>query len=271
MLMPTQRRQHTQPSEWQLSLLKPIYKGHNKDETDPASYRGIYLNDTLARLFEGLLISRLTTHTELLNTLTYNQLGTKPNTQTHDAIYALFAIIQHNKCTLGKPTYVAFIDYSTTYPSVHCDGLSSTLLKNDIRGNMWYHLQARFDKIKLQVLHPGISVRHTVDILRDLTEGSRLSPTLFGMFVADIAHGSRTQSQIPPGLFTLDTNHKTHTPVERTTDRQNQTEIECLLNDNHQKGKMVIMIMKTSGSQVDSPVAEGKRKEGGGRKIRDLH
>ena len=40
-------------------------------------------------------------------------------------------------------------------------------------------------------------------------------------------------------------------------------EIECLLNDNHQKGKMMIMIMKTSGSQVDSPVAEGKRKEGG--------
>jgi len=48
-------------------------------------------------------------------------------------------------------------------------------------------------------------------------------------------------------------------------------EIECLSNDNHQKGKMMIMIMKTSGSQVDSLVAEGKRKEGGGRKIRDLH
>jgi len=48
-------------------------------------------------------------------------------------------------------------------------------------------------------------------------------------------------------------------------------EIECLLNDNHQKGKMMIMIMKTSGSQVDSPVAEGTKKEGGGRKIRDLH
>jgi len=40
------------------------------------------------------------------------------------------------------------------------------------------------------------------------------------------------------------------------------TEIECLLNDNHQKGKMMIM---TSGSQVDSPVAETTRQEGGGR------
>jgi len=39
----------------------------------------------------------------------------------------------------------------------------------------------------------------------------------------------------------------------------------------HQKGKIMIMIMKTPGSQVDSPVAEGNRREGGGRKIRDLH
>ena len=33
---------------------------------------------------------------------------------------------------------------------------------------------------------------------------------------------------------------------------------------------MIIMIMKTLGSHVDSPVAEGNRKEGGG-KMRDLH
>jgi len=130
---------------------------------------------------------------ELLNTLTYNQLGTKPDTQTHDAIYSLFAIIEHSKCTLENPTYVAFIDYSTAYPSVHRDRLSSTLLKNDIRGNMWHHLQAKFDKIKLRVFHPGISARHTVDILRGLPEGSRLSPTLFGIFVADLVHELRAK------------------------------------------------------------------------------
>jgi len=48
-------------------------------------------------------------------------------------------------------------------------------------------------------------------------------------------------------------------------------EIECLLYDSHLKGKMMIMIVKTLGSQVDSPVAEGIKKEGGGRKMRDLH
>ena len=33
---------------------------------------------------------------------------------------------------------------------------------------------------------------------------------------------------------------------------------------------MMSMIVKTPGSQVDCPVAEGNRKEGGGRKMRDL-
>ena len=63
----------THPSDWHLSLLQPTYTGHNKDKTDSASYRGIYLNDTLrvAKICEGLLISRLTTQTVLFNTHTH--------------------------------------------------------------------------------------------------------------------------------------------------------------------------------------------------------
>jgi len=136
--------------------MQPIYKGHDKDKTDPASYRGIYLNDTLAKLFEGLYIARLTTHTELNNTLTSNQLGTKPCTQTHDAIYSLLSTIQYNKYTHQKPTYVAFVDYSTAYPSVHRDRMSSILLHNGTVGHMWQHLRARIETIRLQVLYPNI-------------------------------------------------------------------------------------------------------------------
>jgi len=71
---------HVQPTDCQLSLMQPIYKGHDKDKTDPASYRGKNLNDTLTKLFEGLLLARVTTHTESNNTLTSKQLGTKPCT-----------------------------------------------------------------------------------------------------------------------------------------------------------------------------------------------
>ena len=83
---------------------------------------------------------------------------------------------------------------------------------------MWHHLRARFDKIKLRVLHPGISARHTVDILRGLPEGSRLSPTLFGIFVADLVHELRTKfphavihlGHSPPHPHTLRSRSTTH-------------------------------------------------------------
>jgi len=102
-----------------LRLLQPIYKGHSKDKTDPASYRGISLNDTLAKLFEGLLITRLTTHTELLNTLIDSQLETNPHTQTHDAIYSRFTMIQHDEFTLENPTYTTLQGIATHNNTLH--------------------------------------------------------------------------------------------------------------------------------------------------------
>jgi hypothetical protein len=98
-----------------LSLTTYIQRTQQR-QNRPSILQSIYLNDTLGKLFEDLLIARLTTYTELFNTLTHYQLGTKPNTQTRDAIYSLFAIIQHNKYTLQNPTHVAFVDYSTPTP-----------------------------------------------------------------------------------------------------------------------------------------------------------
>jgi len=147
----------------------------------------------LAKFCEGLLLARLITHTELDNTLTSNQRCTKSCAQTHDAIYSLISTIQYNKYTIQKPTYVAFVDYSTAYPSVHRDRLSSILLHNDIVGHMWHHLRARIDNIELRVLHPNIQEYQPVDILRGLPESSRLSPTLFGIFVADLIHEFQTK------------------------------------------------------------------------------
>jgi len=88
---------HVQPTDWQLFLIQPLCtKGHDKDKTDPVSYRDTNLKN-LPKLFEGLLLVRLTTHNDLANTLTSDHLGTKPCTQKHDAIYSLLSTIQYNK------------------------------------------------------------------------------------------------------------------------------------------------------------------------------
>jgi len=95
---------------------------------------------------------------------------------------------------------------------------------------MWHHLRARFDKNKLRVLHPGISARHTVDILRGLPEGSHLSPTLLGIFFSDLVTNSEPNS--PSGylrLFTLDTNRQTYKPFDPDLQHTSGLEVYSIL------------------------------------------
>jgi len=182
-----------QPKAWQMSLMQPIYKGGDKSRADLASYRGIYLSSALAKLFEGILISRLTKFTETHNTLTENQLGTRPGRQIHDAIYCLTSLIQFNISQRGLATCVALCDSSTAFPSIHRGKLLSQLCKENIVGRMWKHLRERFHIVKVRVLHPRIPTTSSVNILRGVPEGSRLGPTLFGILVADLIHELRAQ------------------------------------------------------------------------------
>ena len=64
---------------------------------------------------------------------------------------------------------------------MHRDSLYHHLHSCGIRGHIWHQMRARLSKIMVQVLHPNISKDTYTTILRGLPEGSRLSPTLFGI------------------------------------------------------------------------------------------
>jgi len=61
---------------------------------------------------------------------------------------------------------------------------------------MWKHLRERFHVVTVRVLHPRISKSSSVNILRGVSEGSRLGPTFFGIFVADLILELRVQFPI---------------------------------------------------------------------------
>jgi len=64
---------------------------------------------------------------------------------------------------------------------------------------MWHALRHRFN-IKTRVLHPKIRQSSEIEILGGLPEGSRLSPTLCGIVVADLIH--ELQQQFPQDTIT---------------------------------------------------------------------
>jgi len=102
--------------------MQPIYKGGGKDQHSLVSYRGIYL----LKHFEVLMEARLSKFTELNDTLTPSQQGSRISRLTHDAIYALIATIQE-RSQYGLPSYCCFIDLATAYPSFHRERLGLTL------------------------------------------------------------------------------------------------------------------------------------------------
>jgi len=102
-------------------------------------------------------------------------------------------IFQCNISQKGLATYVALYYLSTTFPSIHRGKLLSLLCKGSIVGRMWKHLRERFHIGKVRVFHPRIPKSSSVDILRGVPERSRLSPTLVGMFVADLIHELKVQ------------------------------------------------------------------------------
>jgi len=67
----------TYPGVRALAMMQPIYKGGGKDRHCPSSYRGIYLLNTLTKLFEGLIESRLSQFTGKHDTLTSAQQGSR--------------------------------------------------------------------------------------------------------------------------------------------------------------------------------------------------
>ena len=175
----------TYPSAWASALIQPIYKGGGKDRHSLVSYRGIYLLNTLTKLFEGLIEACPSKFTELNNTITPSQQGSRITRQIHDAIYALIATIQE-RSQYGFASYCCFIDFATAYPSVHRERLGLTLKNYKITGKIWHLLKENSHIVRVRVLHALIDQKHGVVILRGLPEGSRLSPTLFGIYVAKL-------------------------------------------------------------------------------------
>ena len=154
----------TYPGAWASALMQRITKGGGKDRHSLVSYVGIYLLNTLTKLFEGLMEARLSKFTEFNDTLTPCQQGSRITRQTHYAIYALIATVQERP-QYGFPSYCCFINFATAYPSVHRERLGLKLKNDKITGKIWHLLKENSRSVRVRVLHALINQNDEVDIV----------------------------------------------------------------------------------------------------------
>jgi len=74
------------PARWKVARLVLVYKGNNKPQAEPSSYRPLSLLDGVGKLFERLILCRLNAHLDANDSLSNLQFGFRRGRSTSDAL-----------------------------------------------------------------------------------------------------------------------------------------------------------------------------------------
>ena len=182
--------------QWSLNLLKPVQK-HPQSKEDPRNYHGIGLGDSLDMIYHIELHQELLNHTTDNDLLTSTQGACQPNRQPFDTVYTLTEFITSWSQSQRQPTFVFFGDITLSFPTVNRDILLVRLAEAGVSPKLWQHVLALHRTLKYRVLHGNADNNPYIEIKKGLTEGGRLSPLLWVLYVADLLNTIRRDF---PGL-----------------------------------------------------------------------
>ena len=167
------------PTDWDFSDIKPIPK-KDKDPREPLQNRCISIICCVAKLYSKLLNTRLQKFLETNEILVEEQNGFRASHSCIDHLFVLITILRNRKLS-GQDTFLSFIDYKKAFDSVERGLLLFKLSQIGVNGNMYQAISSLYSNPRSRVIlneHCTIGVK----------QGDCLSPTLFAIFINDLAH-----------------------------------------------------------------------------------
>ena len=165
------------PASLNEGLIIPVHKGKGKDPFLPGSYRGITLSSVISKLFEIILLQRLSPGLEDAGVPDLAQTAYQKGLSCADAIFATQEALLTHVREGGKP-FLCFYDIEKAFDSVELLILLRQLHTIGINGKLWRLLKHWYSTSSARVrVHGHIS--NSFNISRGVKQGSVLSPTLF--------------------------------------------------------------------------------------------
>ena len=227
------------PSEWTTSAIVPFPK--KGDLSKPGNYRGISLSPVAAKIYNKLLLNRISPSIETL--LRKNQNGFRKGRSTLPQILAIRRILE--ECRIGnKSAALVFVDFSKAFDSINRDAMFHILHLYGIPGPI---VQA----IKVMYLNSSSRVR-TPDGLTDffrtligVLQGDTLAPLLFIIVLDYILRQSMKEDY---GL-TLIPRRTARVPGLVVTDLDFADDLS-LLSDSLEKAQSLLRDLETAAAAV---------------------
>ena len=152
-----------------------------KETEKCTNYRGLTLLCTMGKVFERVLLCRLTAHLDENQLLHENQIGFRADRCTQDHVFALQQTVEANPNCLAL-----FVDVRKAYPTVFRDGLFTKLAQKGVTGDIWSTMKDMYTGLSSSVKVAGTgSEKYPVET--GLMEGAILSPLLYTIFIDDLA------------------------------------------------------------------------------------
>jgi hypothetical protein len=170
------------PKEWRKGMIMPLFKGGAAtNKSDVNDYRPITLTSAVSKLFEWMLLTRLTGYSDEFGYLAEEQGGFRKGRSTLDQIFTLHEILASRR-ERQKRTFLAFLDARRAYDRVWRDGLLYRLMQCGINGRMLRFLGSMLSATNRHVAaHGAQSDEFTTTV--GLPQGAVLSPLLYAIFI----------------------------------------------------------------------------------------
>lgn len=179
------------PSKWKLATVVMIPKP-KADLTYPANHRPISLLNSLSKLFEITLLSRLKKAASHL--IRPEQFAFRPE---HSTSIQLTKLIDDLSISFNRKerTAAIFLDFAKAFDKVWHDGLLSKLIDMHIPTQLVLLIRSFLNNRKFQVKVKN-SISAPRNIAAGVPQGSCLSPLLFTLYINDMPSNPLTKTNL---------------------------------------------------------------------------
>uniref|UniRef100_A0A0A9Y6A7 RNA-directed DNA polymerase from mobile element jockey n=1 Tax=Lygus hesperus TaxID=30085 RepID=A0A0A9Y6A7_LYGHE len=172
------------PKSFGRSVIFPLFKKVARNIVN--NYRGISFMNTLAKVYAGLLLERLSLWMEEEGVLNEYQAGFRKNFSTIDNIFNLTSLVKIKLRIKRSRVYAFFIDFASVFDRVNREYLWYKLSREGVSTKFINALSRLYAHTESAVKLANSSTTEYFATCSGVKQGCLLSPSLFALYLNDL-------------------------------------------------------------------------------------